>query len=121
MNIILHITHQNEWEQAKVIGLYRADSLATEGFIHCSLPEQIVHVANTFFLNQPGLVLLVINAQQVRSPIQYEAADGDEFPHLYGPLNLGAVIQALPFEPGIEGQFNLPEALTDLLTQASRS
>jgi uncharacterized protein (DUF952 family) len=37
-------------------------------------------------------------------------AGGDErFPHIYGPLNLDAVTQVLPFEPSDDGLFSLPE------------
>ncbi|MHC5729338.1 MAG: DUF952 domain-containing protein, partial [Nostoc sp.] len=49
MNTILHITKRQQWEQAKDLGSYRADSLDSEGFIHCSKSTQIVKVANTFF------------------------------------------------------------------------
>lgn len=49
MNPIFHITQRQQWEQAKDLGSYRADSLDSEGFVHCSKSTQIVKVANKFF------------------------------------------------------------------------
>jgi uncharacterized protein (DUF952 family) len=119
--MILHIAQQSQWEQAQATGLYEAASLTTEGFIHCSFSEQVIRVANAVFSNQHGLILLLINPQQVRSEIRSEVADGDEFPHLYGPLNTDAVVEVFPFEPGDEGSFELPDALIDRLSQTDRS
>ena len=28
------------------------------------------------------------------------------YPHIYGPLNLDAVVETRPFEPGPDGQFS---------------
>jgi uncharacterized protein (DUF952 family) len=44
--MILHITDRHQWEQAKADGIYRCESLETEGFIHCSTPTQLITVAN---------------------------------------------------------------------------
>ncbi len=33
------------------------------------------------------------------------------FPHIYGPINLDAVIQVLDFEPDENGDFTLPTSL----------
>jgi uncharacterized protein (DUF952 family) len=107
MTPILHITPRSQWQAAQAIGSYRADSLDHEGFIHCSRVEQVVTVANRFYAEQSGLVLLVIDPDRLQSPLRYEAADGDEFPHLYGALNLDAVVAAIAFEPGAQG-FGLP-------------
>lgn len=116
---ILHITPRSQWESAKAIalsssGVYRADSLDTEGFIHCSRLDQVVAVANRFYAGQKDLVLLVIQSDRLQAPLRYEAADGDEFPHLYGALNLEAVVAAIDFEAGEEG-FTLPSELGEAI------
>jgi uncharacterized protein (DUF952 family) len=108
MNTIIHITKRQQWEQAKNIGIYRAESLEIEGFIHCSKATQINKVANRFFRNQTELVLLFIDADKVKPEIRYEMADGELFPHIYGELNVDAVYDVIDFEPGEDGLFELP-------------
>jgi uncharacterized protein (DUF952 family) len=112
MSTILHITQQKQWIKAQTEGIYHATSLDTEGFIHCSTSKQIIKVANTFFANQKGLVLLYIDSDKVKSKICYETVEGNEqFPHIYGELNLDAVFKAVDFEFNQDGLFTLP---TDL-------
>jgi uncharacterized protein (DUF952 family) len=113
MNVLLHITTRAEWDAAQAAGEYRASSLDTEGFIHLSAPEQVLLPANTLFRGQTGLVLLVLDADRLTAPVRWEDLynHGMEFPHLYGPLNLDAVTDVLPFEPGSDGTFTLPEGL----------
>lgn len=112
MNTIYHITQRQKWESAKVIGSYSADSLETEGFIHCSTLPQIVGSANKFFANQKDLVILHINSEKVQPEIRYEvASNGDSFPHIYGQLNVDAVFKVVDFEAGDDGLFILPEEM----------
>jgi uncharacterized protein (DUF952 family) len=113
MIMILHIVKQSDWERAVASGVYRADSLEKEGFIHCSTPEQVLKPANERFFGQEGLSLLCIDPALVTAPIVYEDCyeSGQAFPHIYGTLDIAAVTAVLPFPPGENGQFVLPEAL----------
>jgi uncharacterized protein (DUF952 family) len=90
-----------------------ADSLSTEGFIHCSTKEQILGTANAFFKGKMDLMILCIEADRVQSPIRYEHPEGDPrvFPHIYGPLNIKAVLYAVDFLPESDGSFKLPKEL----------
>lgn len=108
---IFHITTEEQWQQAQATGIYQADSLASEGFIHCSDLRQVVTVANRFFVGQRSLVLLQIDPERLEADLKYDPVEGDVYPHLYGPLNLAAVVAVLPFGAGADGQFALPEAL----------
>jgi uncharacterized protein (DUF952 family) len=112
MSVILHLTSVSAWEFAQRIGEYRAPSLESEGFIHCSLVEQIADVANAWFAGQSGLVLLVLDLTRLRPEVRFEAgADRPDrlFPHVYGPINLDAVIRVLDYQPGQDGRFSTPE------------
>ena len=112
MAIIYHITHAAAWADAQARGSYTADSLASEGFIHCSDPAQIVATANRYYPGQHGLLLLAIAPARVTAEIRFENLTGGSelFPHIYGPLNLDAVTAVLPFDPGPNGTFTqLPE------------
>ena len=108
--MILHIAHRDEWAAAQASGDYRADSLLTEGFIHCSTPEQVLGPANERFHGQTDLLLLVIDPARLAADLVYEDSygTGQAFPHIYGPLNLDAVVRAVPFPPGPDGRFALP-------------
>jgi uncharacterized protein (DUF952 family) len=110
METILHITKREDWETAVTTPPYRADSLETEGFIHCSTIEQVLKPANEMFHGQTGLILLVIDAAKVQAEIVYEDCyeSGQEFPHIYGPLNLDAVVKVVDFPPNADGSFSLP-------------
>lgn len=107
-SILLHICKREEWEHAQGWGEYWSESLPTEGFIHCSLPEQVVRTAERFFRGQQDLLLLVIDRLRVHVEVRDELAGGQLFPHLYGPLNLDAVIAVKEFSPDGEGRFAMP-------------
>ena len=105
---------------AKQSGQYVAPSLTTEGFIHCSTYVQALPVAEKFYKGQTGLVLLVIDPTRLTSGLKWEPPDGtpppgvpagESFPHVYGPINLDAVVQILDLDPGTNDHFVLPPAL----------
>jgi len=113
MNLILHITTREAWERGKAAGAYRADSLATEGFIHCSAPDQVLGPAQRFFADRDDLLLLLVDADRLRSEVRVERAFDVEqdFPHVYGPLDLDAVVDAVEFGRNEAGEFVLPAAV----------
>ena len=111
---ILHATSRAAWSAAQAIGQYSADSLAGQGFIHCSKTSQILRVANIYYTGQPGLVLLEIDPGRLTSDLRWEPGTDlatELFPHIYGPINLDAVVRVIDFEPGPDGKFHLPGSL----------
>lgn len=119
MTAIYHITPRTDWDAAQAAGAYTAASLASEGFIHCSTAAQAAPVANAFYTAQRGLVLLVIDTERLTAKWQWDppahpapdkapAALHGKFPHIYGALNLDAVVDVLPLEPDADGQFHFP-------------
>lgn len=114
MKRILHITSRTEWEKAKNLGTYRSDSLASEGFIHCSTAAQVIGSANRFFKGRENLVILSIDPDRVSSEILYEGIESSNlFPHIYGELNIDAVLRVTDLEAGADGVFVLPLAPID--------
>ncbi|NCT95134.1 MAG: DUF952 domain-containing protein [Chitinophagaceae bacterium] len=97
-NYIYHITTAAQWEQAKQKGQYEADSLATEGFIHCSTADQVAGVLERYYQGQTGLVKLKIEKDLVERPLIFELATSinEVFPHIHGPINLNAVVEVTP-------------------------
>ena len=111
---ILHLTSRTAWSDAQKRGEYAADSLAGQGFIHCSKASQILRVANFIYAGQHGLVLLVIDPARLTSELRWEPGVDlaiQLFPHIYGPINLDAVVDVIAFEPGMDGRFQLPASL----------
>ncbi len=95
-NYIYHITTAAAWEKAQLEGAYIADSLAIEGFIHCSTQDQVAGVLDRYYKGQTNLVKLTIDKSKVSSPLIFELAGSinEVFPHIHGPINLSAVINA---------------------------
>ena len=97
---IYHITANAAWQAAQVQGQYEHPSLKSEGFIHCSYLDQLIETARVHYKDRLDLVLLCINPVLLQPELKVEISrSGAQFPHLYGPLNLDAVEQALPFAP----------------------
>jgi uncharacterized protein (DUF952 family) len=105
---IVHICSEKDWQAALAEGVYKAPSLEMEGFIHCSRKEQVLQVANRFYPNQRDLVILCIESELLEVEIRWETVDEGVFPHVYGPLNLNAIIAVEKFSPDIEGFFRDP-------------
>jgi glutathione S-transferase len=103
VSLIYHIATKSDWESAQRAGEYTTSSLgvtlAEEGFIHCSQAGQVAGVAKKYYQNELDLVLLVIDAGKLTSPLRYEAVPGEPapYPHIYGPLNPDAVVEVRPF------------------------
>ena len=106
-NRIVHICSLRDWQAAEQEGEYRAPSLENEGFIHCSRPGQVLAVANLFYRAFPDLILLWIDTDKVTPEVRWDPADGEVFPHIYGPLNLDAVTAVRDFPPDEEGVFRV--------------
>jgi uncharacterized protein (DUF952 family) len=94
MVLIYHVTTRQEWNAAKEKGYYTTPSLQTEGFIHCSEEQQVEGVLKRYFQGKRELLKLLIDTEKLASELKYELAPSvnEIFPHVYGPINLDAVI-----------------------------
>ncbi len=93
--MIYHVLHKNDWQKALEQGYYEAASLASEGFIHASKAHQVAGVLDRYFIGKNDLVLLHIDEHKLTSPFTYEFSPSvnEEFPHIFGPLNMDAVLK----------------------------
>ncbi|MDB5169117.1 MAG: hypothetical protein JWO41_473 [Candidatus Saccharibacteria bacterium] len=118
MQTIVVITTDSIWKQALQAGEYTQstiDSTLSEvGFIHCTIPEQTITIANRHFSDKTGLILVLIDKSKVTSEVKFEASLSGRpglYPHIYGPLNINAAYAILPLEKDASGQFIEPEEL----------
>ncbi len=121
MSRIYHITSREAAQAALQSGEYRAESLASQGFIHFSQLHQLLGVANAFYKGLHDQVILVVDPDRLTGQLKYEApvhpstaerstapSADQRFPHLYGPLNFEAVIQVVDLPASDDGSFSLP-------------
>lgn len=116
--MIYHLTSRHAWRESQQRGEYRAESLESEGFIHCSTQTQILPVAEKFYKGQQDIVLLEIDPSLLASELHWEppsggapppgVPEGDFFPHIYGPINLNAVVKVYDLESSPDGSYKLP-------------
>jgi len=97
--MIYHLTEPAVWERSLADGSHtsstRGRTLEQEGFIHCSTPEQWPGVRDRFYADVEELLLLHVDERLVEAPVVFERV-GDapgEFPHVYGPIPLTAVVR----------------------------
>jgi glutathione S-transferase len=111
---LFHITLATAWDEAQATGQYRQSTLGKtldeEGFMHCSRREQVAGVANAVYQGHDDLLLLVIDAVKITAEVRNESVEqgGEMFPHIYGPLNLDAVVEVIPLRRGRNGRFAYP-------------
>lgn len=118
VKLIYHITTPTVWTEAQKTGEVIADSLVTEGFIHCSRAGQLLGVAHRYFPGAGGLLVLAIDESDVASWLVNEGpagvgdpADEKIFPHIYGPIPATAVVAAVALYAAADGRFVWPMEL----------
>ena len=108
--VLVHLCPTDDWTAAESHGELKPESLASAGFIHLSTPEQVHLPANRLFRGREDLVLLHIDTSRLESPIRWELGMSTDpesmlFPHLYGALPVGAVINVTNYVPSADGTF----------------
>jgi uncharacterized protein (DUF952 family) len=109
--LLVHIAKASEWEAAKRAGVYEPPMLQADGFIHLSRPEQAHMPANAIYSDTEDLVLLWIDPTLVTGEVRYELPEPGAphvFPHLYGALDVTAVVGESALDPWKSGGFELP-------------
>jgi len=110
---LYHIAKNTDWSNAQKAGSYTIGSLhrsfAEDGYIHLSYATQVNIIADLLYSKTPDLLLLTIDPLKLAAKVVDEKADypAEFFPHLYGPLNIDAVVDARPYELTPNGKFPL--------------
>ena len=111
MKTLYHIAQASDWQQAQQVGTYTESTmgktLENVGYIHMSFAHQVKQVADFIYAGVDNLVLLKVNPDKLLSEVKVESVEGtvEKFPHLYGPLNLNAIEDVLPYPKQADGSF----------------
>ena len=106
---IFHLLGRNDWAEACAAGIYEPPSLEREGFIHFSTDRQLLGSAELFFAGRDDVLVLSVDARRFGTALEFERADdGRLFPHLYCPLDVDAVIEAVALPLDSDGRFDVP-------------
>jgi len=114
--IIYKICDRQTWEVALGLGRYEgsADDIR-DGFIHFSTPAQVQRSAAKHFAGKKNLILAAVDVSALGDVLKWEPSRaGALFPHLYGPLDMRAVIwtQPLPLDDAsMAGEHIFPEGV----------
>ena len=103
--MIYHVVPSTVWAVATGPA-YAPDSLAEEGFVHCSPDEATtLAVVDAFYRDAPRpLLVLALDEARLTARVEWEAAapapppgvaGGVLFPHVFGPLDRDAVDHVL--------------------------
>jgi uncharacterized protein (DUF952 family) len=108
--MILHLLPAHEWAALTDADEYAPPSLATDGFIHCTGDDDVMlEVANRFYRHVDDALVLSIDEHDLHADVRWEPADDRAglplFPHVYGPLNLDAVVGVRRLERDHDGRF----------------
>ncbi len=109
--MIYKITPASAWREAERQGVYRGSPDDNrDGFIHFSTASQVAETARKHYHGQTGLFLVAVDAEALGDALRWERSRNDElFPHLYGELDLGAVVEILNLRARSDGGHDVPE------------
>lgn len=115
--MIIFTATDKQWEMIKNQNQFVSLSLEKEGFIHCCYPHQILWVLNRHFIKEKRVMLICINENKLMSKWKSEdlSQRGQDFPHVYGPINKDAVIDHFWIESDFEGIYQKNEKLSQLV------
>ena len=113
--IILHTLKESEWNECKNDNFYGEENIKNGGFIHCSDVNTVHNVVWMFMDIQEPLVFLCIETDKVKAKIKWENGGSTDYPHIYGLLNIDAVVNVLPFLKDENNQFVLNQELRQYL------
>jgi uncharacterized protein (DUF952 family) len=116
---IFHVTAAAEWASAVGAGAYRRStrgaSLEEIGFIHLSDLEQLPRVAAFLYRDAlEPLVVLELESEDLLARgahlVWEDGGAGEDFPHLYGQIELPWVSTVWPAGFDVDGTFGWPLA-----------
>jgi len=107
---VFKILTQSQWHDARVNGRFDGsrDDIR-DGFIHLSTAKQVRATVVRHFSGESDLVMLAIDPARLGADLCWEPSrDGDQFPHLYGSLQLCDATDSFLLPIGPDGAHEFP-------------
>lgn len=128
---ILHLADRSHWAAARTEGDYRQSTRGTTleqaGFLHASTAAQLAGVIDHFYadVDLADYLVLVVDIDACAaagSPVRWDPVGDAAFPHIYGPLPLGAVVAELVVARDTGGHPVLPDLTgLDVVARSSQA
>lgn len=111
MTRIYKLLGAGEWAAALAAGRFEGSEVdRRDGYIHFSTGAQVAETARRYFNGRDDLMLLGLDAELLGAALKWEPSrGGDLFPHLYAPLEVGAVDEARSVPLAADGTPRLGE------------
>ena len=106
MRPTFHLIPTEAWTQRDLAAPIVAPSLVGEGFIHCTDgPTAMVATADRHYRTDPrDFTILTVDLDATGSPWRFDDPER-RFPHIYGPIDPAAVLDAVPIARREDGTF----------------
>ncbi len=88
-----HLVPRADWETADADAPWTPPSLADEGFVHLSYPDQVDGTVARHFPPDADLVVLTVDLDRLSCDVRVEGG----FPHAYGALDRDAILAVAPY------------------------
>lgn len=117
VTLIYTLVRGEDWRAAEAVGEYRGSAHdRRDGFLHFSTAAQVRASAARHRAGAPDLFLVEVDVAALGDVLRWEpAASGSRpglFPHLYGPLSLGAVRSVTELRLNPDGTHVFPASIT---------
>jgi len=104
------ILTREQWDRLRAEGVFAGAPVdLADGYIHLSARDQVTETVAKHFTGQDDLVLAMVDLVALGDTVIWEPSRGGAlFPHVYGPLPLGAVTTTAKIRLGPDGMHVFP-------------
>lgn len=119
--MIIYTATPEEWDKIKTQTEFKSHDYDKEEFIHCCYPNQTTWVLNKHYRNEEKVIILTIDPKLLKSKWLSEdlKGKGEEFPHVYGSINVDSIIEVFEISPSKDGLFYENDKLRNLIQTIS--
>jgi uncharacterized protein (DUF952 family) len=109
--IVYKIMSPAELQRMRDDGEFRGSPAdVADHYIHLPCWSQLAATLDKHFIGVNGPMLVAVDLSRLGDTVRWEPARGGQlFPHIHGPLPIGAVVSVAPVEREADGTVRLPE------------